>query len=141
MSFIGLGVPTWDTRFPLAPPLLIHSAFGPLPPAPDCQSGLHSLHAVATIYNVILSLLSPAACNVFPLISGGKVAFFRVPASSGRRGGFTQPFPPILRGKRYMFAKLQKKSGGNKLGSGAAVIKARSLGRSKGSQVRSSHCP
>ena len=39
------------------------------------------------------------SCNVFPLMSGGKIAFFCVLASSGRRGGFTQPFPPILRGK------------------------------------------
>ena len=48
------------------------------------------------------SFVTRAIHNVFPLILGGKVAFFRVLASSGRRGGFTQPFLPILRENRYL---------------------------------------
>ena len=39
--------------------------------------------------------------NILPVILGGKVTCYRVLAASGRRGGFTQPFHPILRGKRY----------------------------------------
>ena len=40
-------------------------------------------------------------CNVFPLISGGKVALNR---GSGRRR-FNATFSPILRGKRYQKKK------------------------------------
>ena len=40
------------------------------------------------------------SCIVIPLIFGGKVACSGVLAASDLGGGFTQPFSPILRGKR-----------------------------------------
>ena len=43
--------------------------------------------------------------NVFPIISGGRVACSRVLAASGCGGEFTQPLPPILWGKRYSQVK------------------------------------
>ena len=45
--------------------------------------------------------LLAAYCNVFPIISGGRVACSRVLAASGRGGEFTQPLVPVLWGKRY----------------------------------------
>ena len=45
---------------------------------------------------VLPVFMSSVGSDIFPIISGGRVAFSRILAASGRGGEFTQPLPPIL---------------------------------------------